>query len=348
MVTIAHRHADAYLQNPQRSHHIFLVYGTDAGLVSERSRALLQTDAGVIPLSGQSLSLSGDAIASDPSALLDEIHSLKLFDQAPAAIRISVGARNLLPVLELVLRSAPFEARIVLEAGPLKPAAPLRKWFESQNLAVAIECYSDQPKDLRRLIVQQISSCGAAIDSDAIEMLAEILGEDRGVSRSEIEKLCLYTNGQQRPITLHDITQVLTASSSVDGGNIIMDAILGNQDATIESLSAIATHLSVFHTVSTNTLRHILALHAARVQVAAGFGRDAALQNFLRSLNAFAKKQEIIAGLNLDGSVNTVELVNSFYALVRETRHTGLLADVKLFHALTALAHLFKQRQRQK
>ena len=179
-------------------------------------------------------------------------------------------------------------------------------------------------------------------------MLAEILGEDRGVSRSEIEKLCLYTNGQQRPITLHDITQVLTASSSVDGGNIIMDAILGNQDATIKSLSAIATHLSVFHTVSTNTLRHILALHAARVQVAAGFGRDAALQNFLRSLNAFAKKQEIIAGLNLDGSVNTVELVNSFYALVRETRHTGLLADVKLFHALTALAHLFKQRQRQK
>lgn len=138
MVTIAHRHADAYLQNPQRSHHIFLVYGTDAGLVSERSRALLQTDAGVIPLSGQSLSLSGDAIASDPSALLDEIHSLKLFDQAPAAIRISVGARNLLPVLELVLRSAPFEARIVLEAGPLKPAAPLRKWFRVSEFS---RCY---------------------------------------------------------------------------------------------------------------------------------------------------------------------------------------------------------------
>ncbi len=42
MVTIAHRHADEYVQNPQRSHHIFLVHGTDAGLVSERSRALLK------------------------------------------------------------------------------------------------------------------------------------------------------------------------------------------------------------------------------------------------------------------------------------------------------------------
>jgi DNA polymerase-3 subunit delta len=347
MASVAHRHADEYVRSPQRSHLIFLVYGTDAGLVSERSRALLQTDAGPDSASGEMLILSGDAIASDPNALLDEIHSLKLFDQAPSAIRISVGARNLIPVFDLVLRSAPFEARIVVEAGALKPTSPLRKWFESQTLAVAIECYSDQPKDLRRLIVQQISSRGAAIDPDAIEMLAEILGEDRGVSRSEIEKLCLYTNGQ-RSITLCDVAEVLTASSSVDGSDIIMDAILGKQDAIIEALSAIPTHSSEFNAVSSNTLRHILALHTARVQVAAGSGRDAALQNFLRSLNAFQKKKEISSGVDLEGDADTVRLVNSFYALVRETRRTGLLADVKLSHALIALAHLSKKRQRGK
>ncbi len=347
MATVAHRHADEYVQNPQRSHHIFLVFGTDAGLVSERSRALLQAEAGPVSGPGETLSLAGDAIASDPGVLLDEIHSLRLFDQAPSAIRISAGARNLIPALDRVLRSAPFEARIVVEAGALKPTAPLRKWFESQASAVAIECYSDQPKDLRRLIVQQISSCGAAIESDAIEMLTVLLGEDRGISRSEIEKLCLYTNGQ-RPVTPGDVVEVLATSSSRGGSDIVMDAILGNEEATIAAFNAIATHSSEFNAISTNILRHILSLHAAGAQVAAGFGRDVALQNFLRALNAFQKKNEILAGLNLEAEAETVGLVNSFYALVRETRHTALLGDAKLSYALFALAHRSKKRQRQK
>lgn len=347
MVAIAHRHADEYVRNPQGSHHIFLVYGSDAGLVAERSRALLRIDAGPATESGETLSLSGDVVASDPNALLDEVHSLRLFDQARSRIRISLGGRNLIPVLDLLLRSAPFQARIVVEAGPLKPSAPLRKWFESQASAVAIECYSDQPKDLRRLIVQQISSSGASIDSDAIEMLAEILGEDRGVTRSEIEKLCLYTNGQ-RAVTLSDVAEVLTTSSSVDGSDIIMDAILGNEDATIESLNAIAAHSSEFNAISSNLLRHILALHAARAQVAAGLGQNFALQNFVRALNAFQKMKEISSGLNLEARGDTAGLIDRVYALVRETRHTAILADTKLSHALIALAHASKTRIEQK
>jgi DNA polymerase-3 subunit delta len=345
MVTIAHRNADEYVQNPQPSHHMFLVYGTDAGLVSERSRTLLRTDIRGKTASHQTISLSGDVVASDPNILLDEIHSLKLFDQGPSAIRLSIGARNLVPALELAMKGAPFEARIVVEAGPLKPTAPLRKWFESQGLAAAIACYSDQSKDLRRLIVQQMSTCGGSIESDAVELLVEILGEDRGISRSEMEKLCLYANGQHA-ITSRDVSEILATSSSIDGGDMIMDAIFGNMDATIDSLSAIGTQISEFNSVSANALKHIVALHCARIQIAAGSGRDAALENFLRSLNAFKKKQEISIGLNLDDSVDTVQLINSFYDLVREARHNSLLAEPKLARALIALANVFRKMQK--
>lgn len=347
MVTIAHRNADEYVQNPQSSHHMFLVYGTDAGLVSERSRALLKTDIGGKTASQQTISLSGDVVASDPNILLDEIHSLKLFDQGPAAIRLSIGARNLVPALELAMKGAPFEARIVVEAGALKPAAPLRKWFESQGLAAAIGCYSDQSKDLRRLIVQQMSSRGASIELDAMALLLEILGEDRGISRSEIEKLCLYANGPHA-ITSRDVAEILATSSSIDGGDIIMDAILGNMDATIDSLNAVGTQISEFNSVSANALKHIVALHSARIQIAAGFGRDAALENFLRSLNAFKKKQEISIGLKLEDSVDAVQLINCFYDLVRDARHTSLLAETKLARALIALANASRKRQKQK
>ncbi|WP_298358906.1 DNA polymerase III subunit delta [Rhodoblastus sp.] len=347
MVAIAHRHADEYVRNPQHSHHIFLVYGGDAGLVAERSRALLRIEAGSATGSDETLSLSGDVVATDPNALLEEVHSLRLFDQARSAIRISLGGRNLIPVLDLLLRSAPFQARVVVEAGPLKPSAPLRKWFESQASAVAIECYSDQPKDLRRLIAQQIASVGASIDSDAIEMLAEILGEDRRVTRSEIEKLCLYTNGQ-RAVTLNDVADVLTTSSSIDGSDIIMDAILGNEDATIESLNAIAMHSSEFNGVSSNLLRHILALHTARAQVAAGLSQNVALQNFVRALNAYPKIQEISSALDLERCADTAALLDRVYALVRETRQTVVLADTKLSYALIALAHASKTRRGQK
>ncbi|MGO8737954.1 hypothetical protein [Rhodoblastus sp.] len=346
MVAVAHRHADEYVRNPQAMHHLFLVFGPDTGLVCERARALLLRDGGEPPnMRRETVSLTGDAIASDPNLLLDEIHSLRLFDHAPSAIRVSVGNRNLIPAFELVAKSTPFEARIVVEAGPLKRTAPLRKWFESQSLAAAIECYADQPQDLRRLIDQQISSCGASIESEAAQMLLGMLGEDRLLSRLEIEKLCLYTNGQHA-ITSNDVIELLAASTSVDGGEIIQDAILGNLDSMIGSMSSLAMNVSDCNSFSMNALRHILAVHLARAQVSAGMSRDAALQTLIRSLNAFKRKQELSVELNLQGSADAAGLVYNFYDLVRELRHSGLMIEVKLSHALTALAHSGRKRKR--
>ena len=331
MVTITHRHADEYVQRPHPSHYLFLVFGTDAGLISERARTLLRAESG--GASRRMRNFSGEAIVSDPSLLLDEIHSLGLFDLTPASIRISLGAGNLVPALELALKSAPFEARIVVEAGPLRSAAPLRKWFESQSAAAAIECYSDQSKDLRRLIELQISSSGASIEADAVDMLLNILGEDRLISRTEIEKLCLYANCQ-RAITSQDVSDLLASSCSLYGGDIILECLLGNVNSTVEASTVTATRTSDSNAILSNLPRYMLAIHLARAQIAAGINRDGVLRGLLRSLNTFKNGQPLSDRVIMDSSTDRTEMVKDVYDLIRETRRNNLLAEVKVSRAL--------------
>lgn len=344
MVTIAHRHADEYVQRPRPSHYLFLVFGTDAGLTSERARTLLHAESGGAGASRRTQHYSGDAIVSDPSVLLDEVRSLGLFDLRPASIRISLGARNLIPALELALKSAPFEARIVVEAGPLRSSSPIRKWFDSQTAAAAIECYSDETKDLRRLIDQQVSSSGASIEADAVDMLLDILGEDRLISRTEIEKLCLYTNCQ-RAITSQDVTELLANSCSLYGGDIILECLLGNVDSAVEALSATATRTSESNAILGNLLRYMLAVHLARAQIAAGVRRDGVLQGLLRSFNAFKKEREISDHLVMDSKTDRTDSVKGAYNLVRDTRQNNLLADAKLSRALIALSERYNNKR---
>ena len=149
-------------------------------------------------------------------------------------------------------------------------------------------------------------------------MLLEMSGEDRLLSRLEIEKLCLYTNGQHA-ITLNDVMELSAASTSADGGEIIQDAILGHLDSMIGSMSWLAMNVSDCNSFSMNALRHVLAVHLARAQVSAGMNRDGILQTLIRSLNAFKKKQEIFVGLNLQGLADAAGLVYKFYDLVRSS-----------------------------
>jgi DNA polymerase III subunit delta len=344
MVTIAHRHADEYIQSPNPSHQLFLMFGTDAGLASERARALLHAASGGAEASRRTQSYSGDAIASDPSVLLDEIRSIGLFDLTPAPIRISLGARNLIPALELALKGGPFEARIVVEAGPLRPTAPIRKWFDSQSAAAAIECYSDQAKDLRRLIDQQISSSGASIEAEAVDMLLSILGEDRLISRTELEKLCLYTNCR-RAITSQDVADLLVNSIGLAGGDIVLECLLGNVDSVVESLSATAMRASECSAILNNLPRYMLAIHLARAQLAAGVHREGVLQGLIRSISGAKKRparsEDLLGHYGNDG----VDLVESAYVLAGETRRNSLLADAKLSRSLIALSKAHRNRR---
>ena len=95
------------------------------------------------------------------------------------------------------LAAPPGDALIVIEAGDLAKSGALRRVFEDADNAAAIPCYPDDGRALEDLVRSQLKSRGLSIDEGALNYAVSRLGSDRGITRSELEKLALYAMGEK-------------------------------------------------------------------------------------------------------------------------------------------------------
>jgi len=147
--------------------------------------------------------LEGDALASEPSRLVEEAHTVPLFG-GRRAVWVKGGTRNFAAAVDAVLKSPPTDCRIVIEAGDLRRNAPLRAVCEKARSAAVIACYVDNERDLARLVDDEMRDAKLAIAPDARAALVSLIGGDRQASRSEIRKLALYARGKDR-VTIEDV-----------------------------------------------------------------------------------------------------------------------------------------------
>jgi DNA polymerase-3 subunit delta len=123
----------------------------------------------------QLVRMEGDELSGDTGRLADEVNTIGLFG-GRRAIWVKAGARNLVPAFEGVMDTTPRDAIVVVEAGALKKDSALRKIFERQKHAAAIECAHDTPEQLRHIIEQKAKDSGLSIDRETAELLSHSLG----------------------------------------------------------------------------------------------------------------------------------------------------------------------------
>ena len=197
MVALKAADADAFVSRPDPARPVVLVYGPDAGLVSERVNALI--DAAVDDRNDpfSLVRLEGEELAADPARLVEEAQTIPLFG-GRRAVWVKAGSRNIAPAVELLLAERTSECRVVIEAGDLRRNAPLRAICERAKNAAALPCYADSERDLARLIDAEMRAAGLTLKPDARSLLVSLLGGDRSASRNEIRKLALYAQRQRR------------------------------------------------------------------------------------------------------------------------------------------------------
>ena len=100
------------------------------------------------------------------------------------------------------------DALIVVESGDLSKASSLRKVFETAANAAAIACYPDSAQGLVDVVRRTLKSEGISISPEALDNAVARLGSDRGVTRSEVEKLTLYV-GSGKCAELDDVRAIL-------------------------------------------------------------------------------------------------------------------------------------------
>lgn len=205
-----------FLSRPDLNEGIFLVYGQDVGLVRETANTLVRYLAGNDPEA--IVTLDGSALDADPGRLALEAGSSSLFSER-RVIRVR-GATKTLVMTLADIKDNLAGAAIVLEAGNLAPKDPLRSLVEAAKLGRALPCYPDTDEMLQMLITESFAKAGIAAGADVFATIRETLGNDREVTRREIEKLELFA-AASKVLTRNDVLALCA-----DNAALVLDEIV--------------------------------------------------------------------------------------------------------------------------
>jgi DNA polymerase-3 subunit delta len=247
---------------------VYLVYGPDSGLVSERAKTLADkaVDDPADPF--QMVKLAGEDVAADPERLVDEANTIGLFG-GRRVIWVKPTSRNLAPAVAPVLAAPPADTLIVVEAGDLNRTSPLRTMCEKSPAALALPCYADEGRTLTALVNDMLAKAGLGIDREARDTLLTLLGADRLATRNEVDKLALYARGRDN-VTLDDVEAVVGDVSTLTSDAALDAAFAGDLGAFDNAFARLRAQAHDPGTLMNAALRHALTLLRARFAIEAG------------------------------------------------------------------------------
>lgn len=225
------RDVNTRLATPDCELTAWLIYGPDRGLVRERANLLVKALVEDPDDPFNVTKLTDEDLKTDPALLADNMAALSMMGgDRLVRVHISTEAGGA-PVADFLkdfeAGKAPAEAWLVVEAGDLKATGKLRKAFEPAKKALAAPCYAETGRDLIAFVDEALAAEGLNLEADARARFLPLIEGDRGVARSEIDKLILYKGPKEvradgeDSITLADIEACAAA-----GGDAALDRVV--------------------------------------------------------------------------------------------------------------------------
>lgn len=322
-----------FLARPDLSAGIFLAYGPDTGLVRETAQRLIRQLSGDDPASASIVTLDGGEIDADPGLLAVEARTMSLFG-GKRIIRVRGASKSLVMALT-ELRDDTGDAAIVLEAGNLLPRDALRALVEAAKLGRALPCYPDSDETLQALIRESFNQQGIRIDADVVTTLREILGNDREITRRELEKLCLYAAASKQ-LSREDVLLLCA-----DNGMLVIDAILDATGGGHAERLELALNRALSSAVDPQRLLAMCSSHFAnlrrwRVEVDAGKTPRMVLEN-LRPKPHFSRVAALEQQLRLWSDSALATATARILQTTADSRRRPALAEASLRRALLAI-----------
>jgi DNA polymerase III subunit delta len=256
-----------------------LFYGPDEGLAHEYAGLAQKAVLGPGSTAGDDpfrlAELTPDDLKGDGARLADELNAISMLG-GRRVVRIAQATNMIAEQIETAIAGqVAGSALLIVEAGDIGSKAELVRVFEAADGAGVFACYRDNERDLGPLIAAHLKAGGYAIARDALGYLAERLGGDRGVTRSELDKLMLYLGEPKREVTLNDAMTCIgdraafalddLIGAAVDGDTAGLDRQYARSLAEVEAIQVLRS-----------AARHFQRLHQVVARMAAGEPFEAA------------------------------------------------------------------------
>lgn len=269
---------DQYIRHPDPNVRAVLVYGPDGGLVRERADALARHVVADLADPFCVVDLDPGHIKDDPARLADETAAIS-FTGDRRVVRFRPAGDAQTDVFKRFLENPLGDALIVAEAGEMAARSRLRRLFEAADNAIALPCYPDEGAGLRRVVEETLSGHGLSAEPAAIDFLASSLGGDRGVTRSELEKLVTYVGAAGR-VSLADAEACVGDSSLITLDRVATAAANGDLAALERGLGRAHLEGTAPVALLRATAGHFQRLHRAAGLVERGTSPAAAIKAF--------------------------------------------------------------------
>ncbi len=329
---------DTFLQKSAAHYSLFLVYGPDRGLVSERAAQLAASFG--IPLEDPFAVVKLDATELQQGAgrLLDEVNAIGLFGGEKLVwVRGASAEKGLSEALQVLAAEPPPSSYLIVEAGDLKKGAALRKVAEPSRAVASIACYSDDARGLHALVDKELSEAGLRISPAARERLLEALGGDRIASRNEVRKLALYCRGRDI-INEEDVLAIVGDASAISVDDAVDAVLQGDVDALMHAMKKITTSKTPAFLVLQACLRQFQQLDLMRAEMDAS--RQSASQviaSLGRGLH-FRRKPIVEAALRHWTAPAIRRELNRLQATIYQSRSRQSLEESLVLQNLLAIA----------
>lgn len=346
MAEIKSHEFERFAERSRELYRIFVIYGPDRGLVSERA-ALLAKKTGIVqddPFATLKLSVSD--LQNDPGRLLDEVNALGLFGGDKLIwLRGASNEKALLDAMS-VLADGPAPANIlIVEAGELKKGSGLRKIAEPSKLIAIVPCYADDVRALNALIDMELAADGLAITSAARSHLLDLLGGDRAASRNEIRKLALYCRGAGT-IGEEDVAAIIGDASSVSADEAVDAVLTGNLPALRHALQKVSTSKTPIFLVLQSCLKQFQMMDLMRAEMDDKKMQPGQVMMTLGRHIHFKRKPLIEKALRSWPAEGISREAERLQSAILQTRQKQSLEDSIAFQALMAIAIQSARAQR--
>jgi len=340
MTALKAHQVDGFVSRPDLDHGFFLVYGPDNGLVRERARRLVKHFAGADPDPMAMTTLDMGELTSDPERLAVEACTPSLFGGA-RVVRVREATAAVAPTLE-ELFAQDMECVVVLEAGNLTPRDKLRDLAEKQKHARALPCYADSERDLDKLIRTTFEAEGIRTEPDTMGTLRDLLGNDREVTRLELEKLILFAH-QTKQLTTADVVELCGDNTALNLDQIVDSTATGHAVRLEAALGRAFTAGTEPNRVLAVAQNHFAWLRSARARMQTGHSAADVLKS-ARPRPHFSRTRSIEQQLRLWDDSALGRAGNRLLEATHDIRRTGQLPETVTRRALLALCIMAAQR----
>ncbi|MBN9309493.1 DNA polymerase III subunit delta [Devosia sp.] len=339
MVALKAHEVQRFVDRPDLDAGIILAYGPDAGLVRETGQRLARRFAGNDADSMNLVVLDGAELDADPSRLAVEARTTSLFGDR-RVIRVRGAGKSLVMALT-ELRDDPGSV-IILEAGNLTPKDPLRALIEAARLGRALPCYPDSDESLGRLVAETFAKAGIRADQDTVAALRDTLGNDREITRRELEKLVLYA-ADSKVLTRDDVV-LLCADNAALVLDEVIDATASGHAAQLDTAleRAIAQNVNA-QQILASALNHFATLRRWRSEADAGKPASAVLDG-VRPKPHFSRRASLERQLRLWSDDALAAALERLQLAVADSRKRYGLQEVVGRRALLAICAMATER----